>query len=356
MNKNVVFMIPLLVTLYGLSNHPTKGIGSYINFSKDQNMVTAADVGQDVIDDFWDYIDEHTVQMGRFIYPGYYYFDVTGDGRKDLCTSVTHGSGIVSTGIFVYDIKNEQGYELQERGDYDYWIDSIEDNTMYIRKGKFGRKDNDQSKLGILEFSDGALKYNGPEVPGRDKDHADNDIMNQEIHEAFFGFINGDRSCVDKENELYIPDFINDTDDYEYMFLDIDKDGEDELIIQTVNDPGYLNAVYDYKDGNIRCWYIDSIEMTCFNYPLKNGRMVQKYLYDDSVSYAVFEYKEDGTYEIITSLFCYECSDPYDEMIEHPYYEIDSIETNKEAYERTLKNMITNQEFDRSDWTAITGE
>ena len=43
-------------------------------------------------------------------------------------------------------------------------------------------------------------------------------------------------------------------------------------------------------------------------------------------------------------------------MIEHPYYEIDSIETNKEAYERTLKNMITNQEFDRSDWTAITGE
>lgn len=130
---------------------------------KEKYKITGADLDQEVVRAFKDYIYEHTASMGRIIIDEYYYFDVTGDGKPDLIKSVTHGSGIISTGIFVYDIENKHGYQLQDRGDYDYWVDSIEDGTVYIKKAYFGRRNMFAGAVGTLEFVDGKLRYNGPE-------------------------------------------------------------------------------------------------------------------------------------------------------------------------------------------------
>ena len=130
---------------------------------KEKYKITGADLDPEAVKAFREYICEHTVAMGRFILDEYYYCDVTGDGKPDLIQSVTHGSGIVSTDLFVYDIENKQGYQLQDRGDYDYWVDSIEDGTVYIKKAYFGRRNMFAGAVGKLEFADGKLKYNGPE-------------------------------------------------------------------------------------------------------------------------------------------------------------------------------------------------
>ena len=107
---------------------------------------------------FNEYICEHTVSMGRFLMDRYAYYDITGDGKPDLCTSVTHGSGIISTGIFVYDIENGQGYQLQDRGEYDYWVDSVKDGAVYIKKGFSGRRYMNDGAVGKLEFVDGVAE------------------------------------------------------------------------------------------------------------------------------------------------------------------------------------------------------
>ena len=130
---------------------------------EDKYRISGEDLDREVVRAFKDYIYEHTASMGRIIIDEYYYFDVTGDGKPDLIKSVTHGSGIISTGIFVYDIENKQGYQLQERGDYDYWVDSVKDGAVYIKKGYFGRRSMYDGAVGKLELVDGKLSYNGPE-------------------------------------------------------------------------------------------------------------------------------------------------------------------------------------------------
>ena len=130
---------------------------------EDKYRISGKDLDPEVVAAFKEYICAHTVSMGRFLMDEYYYYDVTGDGKPDLIKSVTHGSGIVSTGIFVYDIENRQGYQLQERGDYDYFVDSVKDGVLYIKKAYFGRMKMDAGAVGKLEFVDGELRYNGPE-------------------------------------------------------------------------------------------------------------------------------------------------------------------------------------------------
>ena len=130
---------------------------------KDKYIITGEKLDPEVVSAFNEYICGHTVSMGRLLMDRYYYFDVTGDGKPDLVTSVTHGSGIVSTGIFVYDIENRQGYQLQDRGDYDYGINSVEDGVLYIKKAYFGRRNMFDGAVGKLEFVNGELRYNGPE-------------------------------------------------------------------------------------------------------------------------------------------------------------------------------------------------
>ena len=130
---------------------------------EDKYIITGKDLDPEVVAAFNEYICEHTVSMGRFLMDRYTYYDITGDGKPDLCTSVTHGSGIISTGIFVYDIENGQGYQLQDRGEYDYWVDSVKDGAVYIKKGFPGRRYMNDGAVGKLEFVDGELRYNGPE-------------------------------------------------------------------------------------------------------------------------------------------------------------------------------------------------
>ena len=86
-------------------------------------------------------------------------FDVTEDGYPDLCVGITQGSGIVSDSIIIYDVYNQNIYKLDDRMKYDSYIDSVENDAIYIRRGRWQRQNSDEEILGVLKFEDGALKF-----------------------------------------------------------------------------------------------------------------------------------------------------------------------------------------------------
>ncbi len=52
-------------------------------------------------------------------------------------------------------------------------------------------------------------------------------------------FLSGDRTVLnDSQEELYwIPNFHNELDKYEYVYMDLDGDNVKKMIIQRINDP-----------------------------------------------------------------------------------------------------------------------
>ncbi|MBR6475378.1 MAG: hypothetical protein IKS98_08000, partial [Lachnospiraceae bacterium] len=191
---------------------------------EDKYIITGAELDAEVVEAFNEYICAHTVSMGRFLIDKYYYYDVTGDGKPDLVDSVTYGSGIVSTGLFVYDIENKQGYQLQERGDYDYWVDSVKDGVLYIKKAYFGRMKLDAGAVGKLEFVDGELKYNGPEP---DRSDLPTPVITKEPVK---------QDLVKVETELYTFELISRWSTMSSK-LSIDVDDDSNVVIRSVEEP-----------------------------------------------------------------------------------------------------------------------
>lgn len=97
--------------------------------------------------------------MGVMIDPVFIEYDVTGDGHDDLCRGVTQGSGVVSSSIIVYDVYNQEFYELNDRGALDYWIDEVCDDGIHIKRAVWQRKNKDDDMTGILGFTDGKLIF-----------------------------------------------------------------------------------------------------------------------------------------------------------------------------------------------------
>lgn len=125
---------------------------------EENNMTSEFIITQEDRADFIAEIDEEAL-MGWGCTSDIIEFDVTEDGYPDLCVGITQGSGIVSDSIIVYDVYNQIIYKLDDRMKYDYYIDSVEDDGIYIRRGRWQRQSSDEEILGVLKFEDGALKF-----------------------------------------------------------------------------------------------------------------------------------------------------------------------------------------------------
>ena len=104
------------------------------------------------------YVGEHITLMGTMVCNMFAY-DVTGDGYRDLCASVFTGSGIVTSLVVVYDVQNDQGYMLNDRGDYDYWIESVEDDRLIVTREEYGVYEYDTTVTGTIGFDEGVLYF-----------------------------------------------------------------------------------------------------------------------------------------------------------------------------------------------------
>ncbi len=65
-----------------------------------------------------------------------YFCDLNGDGKRELCSQVSCGSGIIDEHIEVCDYAAGKGYSLWERGEYDYFL-KLEDGELMAWKSPY---------------------------------------------------------------------------------------------------------------------------------------------------------------------------------------------------------------------------
>lgn len=64
-----------------------------------------------------------------------YFYDLTGDGNPELCSTLSFGSGLVDNRIIIYDYAGGASYELSDRGNYDYVLNMQEDSLVVEKRG-----------------------------------------------------------------------------------------------------------------------------------------------------------------------------------------------------------------------------
>jgi len=76
--------------------------------------------------------------------------------------------------------------------------------------------------------------------------------------------------------------------EWEYILLDCNSDGVDEMYIKLSDN--FDSALLCYVDGKVECIYHDEIEGTCFTRPMRDGRLMQTYeLWGPGPSYTIME-------------------------------------------------------------------
>lgn len=179
---------------------------------------------------------------------------------------------------------------------------------------------------------------------------------------AFEALLSGDASLLDSYSAALHgvenwAEFIQSEDfTYEYACMDLDGDGLDELLIQMEDDPSGYNGVFHYADGRLFCWRNDNIEMSCRDYPLRDGTIVRQYDYSDNSIYTLCRYQSDGNTQEVTTLHFH--NSPLDEEDDRtfPWYGIDYGEVTEAEFSEQLAANVTSQLLDRSAWTVIDRE
>ncbi len=88
-----------------------------------------------------------------------YFCDLNGDGRRELCSQVSWGSGMIDEHIEAYDYAAGEGYSLWERCDYDYFL-RFEDGELKACKSPYVRFFEDgeitaEGKLSLAKCENG---------------------------------------------------------------------------------------------------------------------------------------------------------------------------------------------------------
>ena len=89
-----------------------------------------------------------------------YLFDLTGDGKPEICTETSFGSGMIDNRIIVYDFAANIEYTLEDRGLYDYELRS-DLGKSHLRVDKKVYPEGRVVYHGRLVLQDGSLMIKG---------------------------------------------------------------------------------------------------------------------------------------------------------------------------------------------------
>ena len=84
-----------------------------------------------------------------------FFYDLNGDGKPELCSSVCWGFGAVDERLAVYDYTAGELYELSGRFDFDYKFNSDGD-SLIIEKRRYNQPEIIES--GEAELADGIIR------------------------------------------------------------------------------------------------------------------------------------------------------------------------------------------------------
>ncbi|NLT40146.1 MAG: hypothetical protein GXX89_06755 [Clostridiales bacterium] len=83
-----------------------------------------------------------------------YFCDLNGDGKPELCSDASFGSGLIDERIIVFDYAGGAIYELSDRGVYDYSL-SLQNGRLMVEKRAFiksGGMDDEPVETGYLSL------------------------------------------------------------------------------------------------------------------------------------------------------------------------------------------------------------
>lgn len=171
---------------------------------------------------------------------------------------------------------------------------------------------------------------------------------------AYAALLSGDTALLNPsagEAQWWIPDFGDKSLQYEYTYMDLNRDGVWELLVQMVGSPEEYNGVFSFENGEVRCWNSDAAEMSCRDYPLADGLMVRQYDLGGTSSYTVFRYHAGGEEEIVSSFTISE--ERLDPQSSQPRsrYTVDGEEVEKETFDEQFDRLITSKLPDCSIWS-----
>lgn len=63
--------------------------------------------------------------------------DINGDGKREICSTVSMGYGFIDDEIMVFDYENGDLYNLSDRGNYDYTIHDDQSGILYYAKKEY---------------------------------------------------------------------------------------------------------------------------------------------------------------------------------------------------------------------------
>ena len=87
-----------------------------------------------------------------------YFCDLTGDGKPEICSQVSYGSGIIDNRVIIFDYANGVSYKLEDRGYHDYYL-RMEGAYLHVDKKVYNSDDLVSS--GRLVFTDGCIQIEG---------------------------------------------------------------------------------------------------------------------------------------------------------------------------------------------------
>jgi len=185
--------------------------------------------------------------------------------------------------------------------------------------------------------------------------------------DAFKRFLSGDRTVLNPEQERRggFAGYLTGLDfgfSFEYVLMDLDGDGSEELIVQSGDDLGDYNGVFHFENvsGRVVSWRDDAFESDRV-YLLSDGSLAKRWT--DYVAqreyWIIFRYLPGGEEEEIKRFVH---GDPSAYRIEagleehdYPWNEIDGVEVTSEEFQREYERSIYNKRV--TSWrNAATGE
>ena len=65
-----------------------------------------------------------------------FFCDLTGDGKPEICSTISVGSGMIDNRIIVFDYAKGVSYELSKRGEFDYSL-FLQDGNLMVNKHRY---------------------------------------------------------------------------------------------------------------------------------------------------------------------------------------------------------------------------
>lgn len=109
-----------------------------------------------------------------------YLCDLNGDGKREICSTVFMGSGLVDSRVYACDFENKQCYELSDRGNYDFCL-KCNDNKLMV--SKFNYNSMGFNELFCYELSLSAMTCHDGTIH-HEEGHTHNTAHHEEEHAA----------------------------------------------------------------------------------------------------------------------------------------------------------------------------